>query len=112
MAIRFVLDEHLRGSPLWHAIQQHNRTAVVPLDATRVGDPPDLPLSTPDQVLLSWAEREGRILITLDRSTMPRHLNQHLLAGHHCPGIFTIRAGSTVPQVVAFLEAVVIADAP
>ena len=28
MALRFVLDEHLRGGWLWHAIQQHNAQGV------------------------------------------------------------------------------------
>ncbi len=41
--IRFVLDEHLRG-PLWAAIQRHNLSASLPIDAVRVGDPPDLSL--------------------------------------------------------------------
>ena len=47
MAIRFVLDEHLRG-PLWRAVQRHNARAEDPIDVVRVGDLPDLPLGSDD----------------------------------------------------------------
>lgn len=90
MSLRFVLDEHLRGGGLWQAIQQHNASGGYPLDVVRVGDPPDLPLGTPDLDLLLWAEREGRILLSRDFGTMPGHLAHHLLAGRHSPGVILI----------------------
>ena len=40
MLAGYVLDEQLRGS-LWQAIQSHNARGIDPIDATRVGDPPD-----------------------------------------------------------------------
>src|SRR5262249_33503352 len=55
MALRYVLDEDLRGV-LWRAIQRHNRTDPKPIDAVRVGDLPDLPLGTPDPDILAWAD--------------------------------------------------------
>jgi hypothetical protein len=103
MALCYVLDEHLRG-PLWRAIQQHNSSEVYPIDVVRVGDPADLALGTDDPALLLWAEREERILVTHDPDTMPRHLADHLAAGHHSPGVFMIRPRSTLPQIVAFLR--------
>ena len=72
MSLAFLLDEHLRG-PLWRAIEAHNRRTTPPLDAVRVGDPDDLPLGLPDPQIVQWAERENRILVTHDRSTMPEH---------------------------------------
>jgi hypothetical protein len=67
-----------------------------------VGDPSDLPLGTDDRELLAWAEREARIIVSLDGSTLPTHLAAHLAAGHHSPGIMLVRR---VPfsQVVEFL---------
>ena len=112
MTIRFVLDEQLRGGALWHALQQHYATAMNPLDVVRVGDPPDLPRGTQDPDILLWAEREGRIVLTLDKKTMPGHLSQHLLAGLHSPGILVIRSGSTVLEIIEFLEAVLLASDP
>jgi hypothetical protein len=105
MSLRYGLDEHLRG-PLWGAIQQHNAAGVDPLDVVRVGDPPDLPLGTVDPDLLLWAEREGRILVSLDKKSLPGHLANHLQAGHHSPGIFIIRQRATLPRVVAYLARV------
>lgn len=87
MAIRFLLDEHLRGV-LWNAIERHNRLGGLPIDAVRVGDPADLPLGSDDAVILAWAEKENRILVTLDRHTMSGNLAQHLATGRHSPGVF------------------------
>jgi len=102
MALRYLLDENLRG-PLWLAVQRHNARGEDVLDAARVGDDPGLPLGTPDADLLLWCERQGRILITLDRSTMAPRLEQHLEAGHHVPGVFCVRPRRPVPEVLDFL---------
>jgi hypothetical protein len=103
VALRFVLDEHLRGR-LWWAIDRHNLGGGLPIDAVRVGDPPDLPLGTPDPDILLWAERDGRIVITLDVHTMPAHLANHLATGHHSPGVFLVRQGASLAQIVSYLE--------
>lgn len=102
MALRYLLDEHLRG-PLWVAIERHNARGVNPIDVVRLGDPTDLPLGTLDPDILLWVEREGRILVSLDKATLPLHLSDHLAAGHHSPGIFTLRRGVSIPDVVDFL---------
>jgi hypothetical protein len=49
MPIAYVLDENLRGKPLWHAIRHHNRGGATRIDATRVGDPADRPLRSLDR---------------------------------------------------------------
>ena len=102
MAPCFLLDENQRGL-LWRAIVRHNQAAILPLDVFRVGDSPDLPLGSTDADVLLWSEREGRILVTFDKSTLAAHLTNHLQAGHHSPGILTLRRGSRLSQVVAHL---------
>jgi Domain of unknown function (DUF5615) len=102
MALLYLLDENVRG-PLWRAIQSHNSRGLHLLDIVRVGDPVDLPLGLEDPAILLWAEREQRILVTLDQDTMPAHLSAHLNAAHHSPGIFMIRPHSTISQIVTFL---------
>jgi hypothetical protein len=77
MTLRYVLDEHLRG-PLWRASQQHDAAGAYPIDATRVGDPPDLPLGSADSFILVWAERQDRVVVSADYQTMPGHLKSHL----------------------------------
>lgn len=78
----------------------------------RVGDPPDLPLGSDDVSLLLWAEREGRILVTEDKHTLPAFLAQHLQAGRHSPGVFIISSGYSLSQIVAQLELVAYAGDP
>ncbi len=102
MALRFLLDEHFRGD-LWRAILHHNARSMVPIDAVRVGDPPDLPLSTPDADILAWAEHAGRLLVSRDRRTMIAELAEHLRAGHGSPGLFLVRPRSRLADVLAFL---------
>jgi hypothetical protein len=102
MSLTFLLDEHLRGV-LWRALQRYNAGGCEQLDAIRVGDEPDLPLGILDAAILLWTEREGRILISRDVSTLAGHLASHLQAGNHCPGIFMVRRHCALPQVVSFL---------
>jgi hypothetical protein len=105
MPLRFLLDENQRG-PLWHAVVRHNQAGVYPLDVVRVGDPPDLPLASFDPDILLWGEREQRILVSFDKATLAGHLANHLQAGHHSPGIFMLRRGSRLAEVVGHLALV------
>src|SRR5262245_11627549 len=102
MAIPFLLDEQMIEA-LDEALAQHNQAGVEVIDFVRVGGPPDLPRGTPDPEILLWAEREGRILVSLDKRTLPGHLADHLQAGHHSPGIFIVRQHASIPSVIAFL---------
>lgn len=111
MLLRYLLDEHLRGV-LWQAVQSHNAQGVHPIDVLRVGDSPDLLLGATDPEILQWAEREGRLLVSRDESTMKTHLVDHLQAGRMSPGVFLIRRGSTLADVVFFLVAAVYASDP
>jgi hypothetical protein len=111
MALRYLLDENLRG-PLRRALWHHNKRSAFVLDVVCVGDPSDLPLGTADDIILLWAENAGRILVSLDFHTLPGHLTNHLQGGHHSPGIFVIRASSTLQQVADFLAAAAYASDP
>jgi len=102
MALRYVLDEHLRG-PLWNALSRHNARGALLVDVVRVGDMPELPLSIADSDLLVWAEDQHRILVTADKRTMPLHLDAHVRAGRTSPGVFLLRPRRSLPQIVDFL---------
>src|SRR3954454_9119636 len=104
MALRFLLDEHFRGD-LWRAILDHNARSSSPIDVFRVGDPPDLQLSTPDSDILRWAEHAGCVLVSRDRRTMIAELASHLRGGRTSPGLFIIRRRSRLADVLAFLVA-------
>ncbi len=111
MPLRFLLDENLRGA-LWSALEQHNTVGVDVLDVVRVGDFPDLALGTTDPDILCWAQREHRLLVTLDRTTMPGFLNQHLQSGQHSPGVLILRPGCLFPEVIEFLVLAAYASEP
>jgi hypothetical protein len=111
MALRYLLDENQRGL-LWRALQRHNTRVLDPVDVVRVEDHPDLPLGSTDPEILVWAEREGRILVSYDKATLAGHLNDHLSAGHHSPGVFLIRRNSTLSQLVLFLVLAAYASDP
>jgi hypothetical protein len=103
MALSYVLDEHLRRGALWQAIQRHNAAGIFLIDVVQVGDPVDLPLGSTDPVILLWAEKEGRVVLTRDYKTMLGHLAAHLQAGHHCAGLFIIRPKAILRQTVDYL---------
>src|SRR5690242_1242917 len=103
MPLSYLLDEHLRKGILWRAIQQHNVAGVFAIDVVQVGDPVDLPLGSTDPSILLWSEREGRIIVSLDRNTMPSYLAVHLRSGHHCAGLFIVDPQATTQQIVDYL---------
>ena len=111
MPLRFLLDENMRG-PLWNAVLRHNLRGVDVLDVVRVGDAFTPPLHARDPDILLWAEARDRVLVTLDRSTMPGHLNAHLAAGHHSPGVLMVRRGAEIPAVLEYLVLATYISAP
>lgn len=54
----------------------------------------------PDEAVLACAAQEGRILVTLDRKTMPGHFGQFLSEGNTSPGVFLVRAQATIHDVI------------
>jgi hypothetical protein len=108
--VRFVLEEHLRGVLLL-AVHHLNAKGLPPLDVTQVGAPQDLPRRTPDPDILIWAERNDRLVVTLDRSTMPVHFIDHLAAGRHSPGVVMLRSKS-LKAAVTDLETLTYASLP
>jgi len=77
-----------------------------------VGDPTDLPLGTPDEQVLAWADREDRILVSFDRRTLPVHLAERLETELHSPGIFLLPRNSNASKVVQFLVLAAYASEP
>ena len=112
MPIAFVLDENLRGKPLWQAIRHHKPGGMPRVVATRVGDPTDLPLGSTDSDIVAWAAREDRVILTEDAATFPVALAAHLRLGLTSPGLFVIRPTATVAAILSWLELVTADDQP
>ena len=105
MSLAHLLDENLPGRVV-RAIQRHNLTGELPLDAVRVGDLPELPLGADDSMVLLWAESANRILISEDKHTLPNHLENHLAAGRHSPGVFLVRPATNLSDLIEYLALV------
>ena len=78
MRPRFLLDEHLS-----RAIQEQ----LPEMHISRIGDEGTPPFGTPDPNILAWIEHNNYVLVTNNRTTMPKHLTEHLQSGRHVPGI-------------------------
>ncbi len=95
MRPRFLLDEHLR-----RVIQEQLPEIHVRL----IGDEGVPPLGTSDPDILTWIEHNNYILITNNRTTMPRHLIEHLQAGGHVPGILCFPQRASIGTYVKELR--------
>jgi len=93
--IRYLLDE---DTP--HAIRDQLIRLQPDMEILAVGDEKAPPFGTLDDELLRWVEKEGYILVSRNRRTMPKHLHRHLEAGGHVPGIFLLRSRYSVGEVI------------
>ena len=104
MSRTYLLDEHLpRG--MIDQLQRRAPTVTVRM----VGDTDAPPKGTPDPELLLWCEREGVTLVTNNRASMPEHLRAHVEAGGRVLGLFTLRRGHTVWDMLDDLVVIALA---
>lgn len=59
-----------------------------------------------EPALLHWIEENDRVLVSLNRRSLPGHLADHLEAGLHVPGILLIAARATWAEVIENVLAV------
>jgi len=57
-----------------------------------------------DPQLLSWAAQEGRIIITHDRKTMPKHGADMIRVGKNIAGMFIVPRSLPLRQAIEDLE--------
>lgn len=61
------------------------------IDVLRVGDEGAPSLRMPESQILEHLEEHRRLLITLDRTSMPRHIADYLRAGRHHWGVLRVK---------------------
>lgn len=93
--IRYLLDENMP-----HAVRDQLLLREPEMPVLVIGDEMAPALGAPDPVILKWIERNGYILISRNRRTIPRHLREHLAAGHHVPGIFLLRRRFSLGRLI------------
>ena len=92
---RFLIDENL--SPAYRTqLLRHEPSLTV----LAVGDEGAPPKSTLDPDILAWCQQNQFHLITNNRESMPQHLSDHLSAGYHVPGIFTINRNVAMGLII------------
>lgn len=84
MALEYLLDENVDVAYRDQLAQRGVLSVRV------VGDGGAPSKRTTDPEILVWCERNGFVLVTNNRRTMPRHLADHLAAGRHVPGIIVL----------------------
>ena len=95
MKVRFLLDEHVN-----RAIQRQLRRMDRSIEVLAIGEADAPPAGTSDPDLLVWLEKEGYLLVTENRSTMPVHLADHYEMGRHVSGVLWIRPGTGLGQII------------
>jgi hypothetical protein len=81
--IRFLSDEDFNGRIVRGLLLRKSN-----LDLLRVQD---VGLSGADDgAILEWADKHGRLLLTHDGRTMPKHVRNRLAAGAHLPGVLIV----------------------
>jgi hypothetical protein len=101
MPVRFLLDENL--SP---RLRRAIKLAYPEIDVIRVGDEGAPPFATQDPDLLIWCDTHRRLLVTNDRTTMPRHLaDHHATSGQHW-GILWLHERAALTQVIEAIHLV------
>ena len=102
--IQYLLDENV--NPLFRAELLRREPELV---VWRVGDPGAPSGSTPDPAILEWCEENGFVLVTSNRRSMPRHLQEHIERGQHVPGILQLNPhlgiGETIDELILIWDA-------
>ncbi|MEG4167024.1 DUF5615 family PIN-like protein [Microcoleus sp. S13_C3] len=93
MALKYLMDENI--DPIYPT---QIRSKQVELIIRVIGEPFIPAKGTKDPEILEWCEKYDFILVTNNRKSMPVHLNDHLQANHHIPGIFILNANLSVGQ--------------
>ena len=103
-------DESTHGN-LTKAFHRRARLGEQPsIEVLRVGDAGCPAYGTQDPELLVWCEENDFILVSDDRTTLPKHLQDHLALGRHSPGILLVKHNSTIQKIIESVVLVVSVD--
>ncbi|MGH9798774.1 MAG: DUF5615 family PIN-like protein [Blastocatellia bacterium] len=95
------MDEHIPPTYRTQILRRAESLSLSSeLEVWAIGDPDAPAKGTLDPDILLWCESHGFVLVTNNRRSMPVHLADHLIAGHHVPGIFTINQDVSIGQLM------------
>lgn len=96
---RFLLDENMS-----HAVIDALHRLEPSIQITAVGKDDAPSLSTTDPELLVWIAERNYLLVTRNRRSMPQHLQEHLRAGLHVPGILVVTRRMSIGDIARSLH--------
>ena len=91
--LRFAADENFKSAILRGILRRNPRLDIVRVQDVGLSD-------EEDDVILEWAARENRILLTHDVTTVSDFAYQRVRAGKPMPGVFEIGRHVTVAQAI------------
>ena len=94
--MRFLADENFDNDILRGILGKTDDFDVVRVQDTEV-------YQAADPLVLEWAAKENRILLTRDISTMPDFAYERIAAGLSMPGMFVVNDQTPIGQVIAEL---------
>ncbi len=93
--LKYLMDENL--APLYTEKLRRRRPDIV---VRAVGEPRVPDKGTLDPDIFDWCELNQFVLFTNNRASMPKHLKDHIVEGHHIPGVLTLNASLTIGQTI------------
>ena len=93
--IRYLLDENV--APVLRTELLRREPGM---DVWRVGDPGAPGTGTLDPAILEWCEENAFILVTGNRKSMPRHLQERLTQSRHVPGILLLSPNMRMGAII------------
>lgn len=93
MTMKFAADENFDNRILRGLLRRQPELDVVRVQDTEM-------LGADDPTLLGWAAREGRILLTHDQRTIPRHALARIAADKTISGVIVASADLPIGAVI------------
>jgi predicted nuclease of predicted toxin-antitoxin system len=103
--MRLLADENFHGDVLRGLLRIEPK-----LDILRVQDTEYYQAADP--VVLEWAAKEGRILLTHDVHTMTKYAYDRIQAGLPMPGVIEVREDLAIGQAIEEILITVLASSP
>jgi hypothetical protein len=80
------------------------------IEVLGIGDEGTPAVGSTDPYILEWIEQNNYILVTENRSSLPKHVAEHFSSGRHVPGLFWIRPDVGIGRVTEELYLVWLAS--
>jgi predicted nuclease of predicted toxin-antitoxin system len=91
--LRLAADENFDNDIVRGVLRRNPALDIVRIQDTSLA-------SAEDPVILEWAAREGRVLLTHDVNTLIGFAHQRVRTGRGMPGIFVTRADAPLGRVI------------